>query len=302
MRLAEGTRDENEVWHPADPSVYTPMDVHGALPWSVLRQDSREWQERKRWWTERGVDDIAPRAQAGGMISSGRHGNISGGVSKFDPHLAEVLLEWFAPKGGRVLDPFAGGPVRGLVATDLGYQYTGIDLMPEQVAANRARAAAWGVDPRWVEGDALTELDALGDGFDFVLSCPPYHNRERYSDDPRDLSAMRWPAFLETYRAIIGKTVDALADDRFIAWVTSDVRDSKGHLRSLPAHTVTAFEDAGAHLTNEFILVGAAGLGAKAMRPPWEAARTTRRRHQIVHVFVKGDRRKATERVKNADR
>lgn len=26
-------------------------------------------------------------------------------------------------------------------------------------------------------------------GFDYVFTCPPYHNLERYSDDPADLSA-----------------------------------------------------------------------------------------------------------------
>ena len=40
-----------------------------------------------------------------------------------------------------VLDPFAGGSVRGIVASQLGRGYLGIELAAEQVEANRAAAA-----------------------------------------------------------------------------------------------------------------------------------------------------------------
>lgn len=297
---AHGTRDTQGRWHATNPADYPPMDVHGTLPWSVLRQDSAPWQERKRWWAAQGVDDATPRAHAPAMINTGRHGTTSGGVSRFDPHLAEVLLAWYCPPGGTVLDPFAGGPVRGLVAGHSGRPYTGIDLLPDQVTANRARARAWqerGILralPQWHDGAAQDVLPTLTAGAaDYVLTCPPYHNRERYSHDPRDLSAMRWPAFADTYRAILGATVRALAQDRFASIVVSDVRDHRGHLRGLPALTTAAMQDAGTHLVNEQVLVEPGGLRAKTMRPPWTAARTTTRTHQLVLTYVKGDRRTA---------
>jgi hypothetical protein len=288
------------VWHPDDPSVYPPMDIHGTLPWSVLRQDSPTWQARKKHWLALGVDDTGPRGHATAMISTGRHGRISGGVSRFDPHLAEVLYGWFCPPGGMVLDPFAGGPVRGLVAAASARPYYGIDLLPRQVEANRARCADWQARgllaelPVWEHADAAVALPRMSAGTaDYVLTCPPYHNRERYSDDPADLSAMRWPQFLRTYQTIIAATVRVLAEDRFATWVVSDVRDSRGHLRGLPAETTRAHADAGAYLVNEQILTSPAGLLAKTMRPAWEACRTTTRIHQHVLTYVKGDRRKA---------
>lgn len=58
------------------------------------------------------------------------------GTSIFDPVLCELVYRWFTPAGGHILDPFAGGSVRGIVAAKLGRSYTGIDLRPEQVAAN----------------------------------------------------------------------------------------------------------------------------------------------------------------------
>jgi hypothetical protein len=62
---------------------------------------------------------------------------LSSGTSIFDPVLCELAYRWFSPVGGRVLDPFAGGSVRGIVAAALGRHYTGIDLRPEQIEANR---------------------------------------------------------------------------------------------------------------------------------------------------------------------
>lgn len=62
-------------------------------------------------------------------------------TSVFDPVLAELCYRWFSPDGGSVLDPFAGGSVRGIVAAALGRAYTGIDVSPEQLAENRRQAA-----------------------------------------------------------------------------------------------------------------------------------------------------------------
>ncbi|KKK48239.1 hypothetical protein LCGC14_3147140, partial [marine sediment metagenome] len=59
------------------------------------------------------------------------------GTSIFDPVLCEIAYRWFSPPDGRVLDPFAGGSVRGIVAAYLGRDYTGIDLSLPQVEANR---------------------------------------------------------------------------------------------------------------------------------------------------------------------
>lgn len=267
-----------------DPDAYPPMDVHGTLPWSVLRQDSPTWQTRKKHWAGMGVDDTAPRAHAASMMATGRHGSVSGGISRFDPHLAEVLYRWFCPPGGAVADPFAGGPVRGLVAGHLGHPYVGVDLLADQVEANTARAEDWQARglltqvPGWVHGDAAALLATFPSGtVDYVLTCPPYHNRERYSD----------------YQTILAETVRVLADDRFATIVVSDIRDSRGHLRGLPALTTQAMTNAGAHLVNEQILVAPLGLAAKRMRPPWEACRTTTRIHQLVLTYIKGDRRDA---------
>lgn len=59
------------------------------------------------------------------------------GTSVFDPVLCELIYRWFCPPRGRILDPFAGGSVRGVVAGWLDRTYVGIDLSKAQAEANR---------------------------------------------------------------------------------------------------------------------------------------------------------------------
>lgn len=300
MKLSEGVRDHTGKWHPTNPADYPPLDAHGIWPWSTLDMTSTAWQARKKWWKTRPhpVDAPQPRQHAAGMINTGRHGKTSGGLSLFDPVLAELMYTWFAPPHGSVLDPMAGGPVRGIVAAHLGRLYTGVDLSADQVKANYGVATLWDLipHPRWVIGDARQTITAV-EQYDYVLTCPPYHNRERYSDHPDDLSNMRWDAFLDAHQQILTATARALKNDRFATWAISDVRDHKGHYRGLPAIVTQQAKNAGLHLINDQVLIEPAGLRAKTTRPPWEANRTTTRRHQHVLTFVKGDRREATRVV-----
>ena len=220
------------------------------------------------------------------------------GTSIFDPVLCELVYRWFCPPGGLVLDPFAGGSVRGVVASKLGRAYLGVELRPEQVAANRAQGAALCDEPRpaWVEGDAI-DLATLGGPCDLVFSCPPYADLEVYSDNPRDLSTMDYPAFLDAYRAIIAAAVGWLRDDRFAAFVVGDLRDKAGFYRGFVSDTVDAFEAAGARLYNEAILITAVGSLPIRVARMFESARKLGKTHQNLVVFVKGDPKRATEAV-----
>ena len=77
--------------------------------------------------------------------------------------------------------------MRGIVASRLGRRHVGIELRPEQVAANRAQLA-FAADPLpdWRVGDAHDLGTIASDvAADLIFSCPPYWNLERYSDDPR---------------------------------------------------------------------------------------------------------------------
>jgi hypothetical protein len=238
---------------------------------------------------------------ARGDLHAGVDTDAGSGTSIFDPVLCELAYRWFCPPGGLVLDPFAGGSVRGIVASRLNRHYIGIDLNPSQVSENERQAVTICKDPapRWIAGDArempmLIPSDTVAD---FVFSCPPYADLERYSDDPRDISTMDYPRFLECYRSIIRVAVGILRADRFACFVVGDVRAPDGLYRNFISDTIGAFHDAGARLYNEAILVTACGsLPIRAGRQ-FEASRKLGKTHQNVLVFCKGDPRAATEAV-----
>lgn len=220
------------------------------------------------------------------------------GSSIFDPVMCELAYRWFSPIGGTILDPFAGGSVRGIVAARLGREYVGCELRTEQVEANRVQAAAicaTGAMPTWVIGDSAVTIPALDDAADFIFTCPPYGDLEVYSDRPDDLSAMDHKAFLVAYRTIIAAAVSKLRMDRFACIVVGDFRDAKGFYRNFVSDTIAAFEDAGASLYNEAILVTRTGSLAIRTGKQFVASRKLGKTHQNVLVFCKGDPRKATE-------
>lgn len=247
----------------------------------------------------------APGVGPGGNVATGCYAiggakNDEGeqtGTSIFDPVLTELCYRWFCPPGGVIADPFAGGSVRGIVASVLGYDYQGFELRGEQVAANRAQAAAICPErpPVWIEGDSSLTMPAWGGAADFVFSCPPYGDLEVYSDRYDDLSAMPHDAFIEAYRAIIAAAVAVLKPDRFAAFVVGDFRCKKGFYRNFTGTTVDAFEAAGARLYNEAILVTAVGSLPVRVGRQFKAGRKLGKTHQNILVFCKGDPKRAAQ-------
>lgn len=225
---------------------------------------------------------------------------VASGTSIFDPVLCELAYRWFCPPGGTILDPFAGGSVRGIVASKLGRQYVGGELRAEQVAANRAQADAICADPIpvWHVGDSrIIDKTAAGVEADFVFSCPPYADLEVYSDDPRDLSTLAYPKFREAYFEIIKAACALLKPDRFACFVVGEVRDKKGNYIGFVPDTIRAFEAAGLRFYNEAILVTSVGSLPIRVAKQFEASRKLGKTHQNVLVFVKGEGPKATKAI-----
>lgn len=292
-------------------------------PFSVLDTRQGYWQDRKRAWTSLGFNSQESREDIELIAESGqstavyelrnkmraalgrdpewdeiiaeakkRKMHIFEGASIFDPVMAELAYRWFCPDAGTILDPFAGGSVRGIVAAYLGYQYYGIDLRQDQVEANRRQYSvmpALSSAPTWLTGDSNEVIDNMELFADYIFSCPPYHDLEKYSDDPADLSNMDYDQFMIIYKSIISKAVAKLKDNRFACFVVGDIRDKEGFYRNFVSDTISAFQEAGMKLYNEVILVNVAGSLPMRVGGMFPKFRKTGKMHQNVLVFYKGD-------------
>lgn len=273
-------------------------------PFSTLNARDAAWQERKAAWLGLGIQSELGR-DAPAYASASDHQKAEQGAapqhrtSIFDPVLCELAYRWFCPAGGLVLDPFAGGSVRGVVAARLGRPYVGMELRAEQVEANRGQLHLVQTEdpaPAWHVGDSREIARRLPDvEADFLFSCPPYADLERYSDDPADLSTMDYPGFMEAYREVIVGAVSLLKRDRFACFVVGDVREKRGTgpYRNFVSDTIDAFIDAGMRLYNEAILLTALGSAPIRAGKQFAASRKLGKVHQNVLVFVKGDWKRA---------
>ena len=282
-------------------------------PFSILYARDGAWQARKEAWQRLGLEGDLPGVAAGrkdGLTygefketdaeSTKKIRGTHTGTSMFDPVLCELCYRWFCPPGGQVVDPFAGGACRGVVAALLGLQYWGCDLRLEQVESNRSQAAKIcpGNPPTWVCGDSRDRVIEAPYA-DFIFSCPPYGDLEQYSNNPADLSNMAYSEFRRAYTAIIGDACACLKDDRFAVFVVGDYRLGDGTYAGLPAGTQAAFIKAGLKLYNEAILVTVVGSASLRVSKQFNASRKLAKTHQNVLVFVKGDPKRASEACKS---
>lgn len=259
-------------------------------PFSVLDTKSGSWQQRKNLWKQKGIkSEVGRDAVAIHMDTEKKENNTADYVSIFDPALCEVLYKWFCPDGGDILDPFAGGSVRGIVANYLGYHYTGIDIRQEQIDSNREQAQnILPIDnqPNYYVGDSNKVLDTIIREYDFMFSCPPYADLEVYSDLEGDISNMDYPKFLKAYRSIIDKSCKKLKKGGFACFVVGEVRNKKGNYIGFVPDTIKAFIDAGMNYYNEAILLNS--IASASMRAAGNM-KTNKlvKVHQNVLVFKK---------------
>ena len=278
-------------------------------PFSVWDTRDGLWQKRRRLWLAKGIQSELGRAdrlayKLPRTLRDGRPGTaFKNQTSVFDPVVCELVYGWWCPPRGVVIDPFAGGSVRGVVASVLGYRYWGCELRTDQVAANKAQlgpTTTGRYKPRWVVGDAARAVSEHAPAADFIFSCPPYGNLEQYSDDPADLSNLPYEEFIERYTAIVGDCAAKLRGNRFACYVVGNYRDktARGLYRDLVGETVRAFAKHGLDFYNEIILVNSAGTGSiRAGNTFVRGARKVVKMHQNILVFVKGDPRAAAANI-----
>ena len=303
---ADDVLDDGALFFMApEPTIFL-RDRYMEPPFTVLDRRTGSWQDRDRQWKALGIQSEVGRdvrlLTTGGLQKDGA--GFTSETSIFSPALAELMYRWYSKPGAVILDPFAGGSVRGIVAAHLRREYVGIELSGRQVEANMAQRHLAPADnpPLWINGDSRVVLaDWAASGHagtaDMIMSCPPYAYLEKYSDDPADISNMPYPQFIEAYRDIIGAAAAVLADDRFAVWVIGEVREKggDGSCVGLIADTIKAFQDAGMELYNDHIMLTPIGTAPQRAPKQFDAARKAGRVHEYALVFIKGDARAASK-------
>ena len=338
--------DDGEDAAPEKPEMTTEeagatlADRFGVPPFTVINTTKGGWQQRKRAWLALGIAshegreeelafqgpvnrwanwydvlNIARRENpewTDDQIEEGyahllRPMSSGAGTSVFDPVLGELMYAWFTKEGDSVLDPWAGGSVRGVVAATTGRAYCGHELRQEQVDANVEQWGAYSTSedttgypvPEWITGDSTETMRQHADtgrAFDFILGCPPYYDLEEYSDDPADLSNLEHADFDKAMALCLAEADNHLRDDRFAVFVVGSVRDARGHILDM-RKTMQDAAPEGWRLVNDLVLLNSIGSARLRAARAFTGTRTVTRIHQDVLVFVKGDRKKAAQRL-----
>ena len=259
-------------------------------PFSYIDTKNKRWIDRKNKWKGLGIKSELGR-ESGLTFTGPLQTSTLNGTSIFDPVLCELGYTWFTPaKGCNIIDPFAGGSVRGIVASSLGFNYTGIDLRQEQIDANYNNANEIGLSNiNWLCDNSQNILNHVKENsMDLMFTCPPYFDLEVYSDNENDISNMSFEEFDEVYRDILRKTARTLKNNRFAVVVISDVRDNKDFYRDLTGITKQALAEEGCYFYNDMILLNSIGTGAFRARRGMSNRKVVRL-HQNVLVFYKGN-------------
>jgi len=264
-------------------------------PFTILDTKQGYWQKRKKEWEMQLGDSGDGRDDD--LVSEGlkdlaalTSSNLTG-TSVFDPVLCEVMYTWYADKGALVLDPFAGGHTRGLVASRLGYKYIGTDVSERQVLANRQKAKELNEKgATWVVDDGANLGKHTKEKGDILFTCPPYYDLEVYDENnPRDISnAATYAEFLEKYGRILINSYNMLKPSAWAILVVGNVRDKHGNYYDLAGDTVRIMQGAGYHFYNEAILATAIATATVRARKTFDSGKKLVRVHQNVLFFAKG--------------
>lgn len=287
-----------------DKLVIPPEKLHERYivpPFSVLNTHQPYVKSRFKFWESLGLCEEGGRAEHlaydNRRMNKRRKKKING-TSVFNPVLCEVLYKWFTVPNSKVLDPFAGGVVRGAMASILGHSYVGYDISSEQIETNHEvyeqikKNLDFKDNTQWICADSdLIFMLEKDESYDFVMTCPPYYNLEHYTDDPDDLSNQStYQDFLKLYGDILDSCAHKLKQDRFFVITVSDIRDKKTtEYYGFVADTINILRNSGLHYYNEIILYNETGNLAITSGNYLDISRKVGRQHQNVLVFYKGD-------------
>jgi len=253
-------------------------DQFGWLPLSVVEPDKAS----KIKWKNAYLDD--------GMKEKRRSDDtkyLPGlGFSEFHAGMTENILMYWSMDNSVVVDPFSGRLTRAFISSKMGRKYYGYDISPTTVKRVKAHLEQHDSDATIYCDDGCKMKQTPDDFADLVMTCPPYHQLEKYESVDRQLSDIKkYSEFLDMIE-LCGTNINrVLKPGGFCVWVCGDWRES-GKFRNFHSDTIRLFEKAGL-ITHDIMIMKNISPFAALQAGKVASKRYTSKVHEYVLVFRK---------------
>jgi len=209
----------------------------GWLPLSVIeppRQTKKIW---KNAYLNDGLDE--QRRSDDAKYLSGL------GFSEFHAGLTEDVLHYWSVVGSVVVDPFAGRATRAFVTSKLGREYYGYEISPTTVDRVQKHLDSYNIDSTIYLDNGCYMKQTPNDFADLVMTCPPYHQLEKYESVDNQLSDIKdYETFLGMLEICAVNIKRVLKPGGFLVWVCADWRDGI-EFRSFHTDSIRMFKNVG---------------------------------------------------------
>lgn len=199
--------------------------------------------------------------------------------SEFWPEAATLAYQHWLRDCKLVADPFAGWGERHHYAKENGITYKGFDLSPE--------AIEYAKEEYGVENTLADSMGATLEGFDGLLTCPPYWNLELYSDNSRGGDRIKtWSEFKSWYAELFRHWYEMADAGAWFVIVTGNWRMKKVYY-DLDYWTRHCFSQYGAEMKDSVILSRRKISKIKIMMPQAKEHKYSVNVHETMNVFRK---------------
>lgn len=254
------------------------IDQFGWLPLSVIEPSKKSKSKWKHAYLNDGISE--KRRSEDSEYLPGL------GFSEFHAGLTEDIIHYWSTVDGVIVDPFAGRLTRAFVTSKLGRQYHGYDISPTTVNRVRKHLDSFEIDATiYLENGC--EMKSTPNNFaDLVMTCPPYHQLEKYESVENQLSDIRdYDTFLDMIKTCAINVERVLKPGGFLVWVCADWRDGS-EFRSFHTDSIRMFKEVGlSH--HDLIVMKNQSPFASMQIGKVASKRYTSKIHEFVLVFRK---------------
>ena len=146
-----------------------------------------------------------PFTITGNMFRQGiRSMRLAPQTSNFRPTVAKLIYEKYAPENGKIFDYSSGFNQRllGAMASSKNLTYVGVDPWGTTIDQGNKLIKHFGFEDRAKLHNMGSEdfcPEDLIESFDLAFSSPPYHEKEKYTDEASQAYSQGYESFLNDY-------------------------------------------------------------------------------------------------------